>query len=251
MQHIAMKTIIGIDDTDNPESRGTGHLVRNLCLYLSENGIFKTDIIVRHQLYVHPSIPYTSHNSAASVSGTLLTDHAALSATCATYLLENAAMGSDAGLCIIGAVSQLQKDRLISWGLRAKKEILTEAQAYNLAKACGIFLEGVTGRKTGVIGALAATGLLLSGEDGRVLWMNELRETEGLLTAADIKKRIGIDLIMTTDNQILSENDLVYMSNWNRPIMRNHKTVFFVEQHNNNNNEYQTASKHFIKSLSE
>jgi len=251
MQHIAMKIIIGIDDTDNPESRGTGHLVRNLCLYLSENGIFKTDIIVRHQLYVHPSIPYTSHNSSASVSGTLLTDYSALTEACATYLLENAAMGSDAGLCIISDVSYVQKDTLISWGLSAKKEVLTEEQAYNLAKACGIFLEGVTGRKTGVIGALAATGLLLSGNDGRVLWMNELRETEGMLSVADIKKRIGIDLIMTSDNQTLSENDLVYMSNWNRPIMRNHKTILFVEQNNNNNNEYQTASKHFIKSLSE
>ena len=246
-----MKTIIGIDDTDNPESRGTGHIVRKLCDFLVQQNLFKTDLIVRHQLYVHPSIPYTSHNSAASVLGTLLKDIAALTDACTSYLLENAAEGSDAGLCIIRDTTAVQKDILTDWGLRAKREILTEEQAYSLAKKCGIFLKGLTGRKTGIIGALAATGLILGGNDGRVLWMQNLREATGQMTVDTIKKKMGIDLVMTTENIPLRDEDIVLLSDWNRPLIKNHKSILYVEHYNTNKNEYKTASKHFIKSLSE
>ena len=59
--------IIGIDDTDNLESRGTGHLARQLGLGLEAAGLCRLKNIVRHQLLVSPKIPYTSHNSSASI----------------------------------------------------------------------------------------------------------------------------------------------------------------------------------------
>ncbi|OPZ96834.1 MAG: hypothetical protein BWY70_01651 [Bacteroidetes bacterium ADurb.Bin408] len=135
--------------------------------------------------------------------------------------------------------------------MRAKREILTEEQAYSLAKKCGIFLKGLTGRKTGIIGALAATGLILGGNDGRVLWMQNLREATGQMTVDTIKKKMGIDLVMTTENIPLRDEDIVLLSDWNRPLIKNHKSILYVEHYNTNKNEYKTASKHFIKSLSE
>lgn len=60
-----MKLLIGIDDTDNLESRGTGYRVRQLANWLSEKNLVVPLGITRHQLLVDPRIPYTSHNSSA------------------------------------------------------------------------------------------------------------------------------------------------------------------------------------------
>lgn len=56
-----MRYLIGIDDTDNLESRGTGFRARQLLQRLAEAGFARPLGITRHQLYVHSDIPYTSH----------------------------------------------------------------------------------------------------------------------------------------------------------------------------------------------
>ena len=62
-----MRTIlIGIDDTDNPTSPGTGRLARNVSVELERRGL-KTLGVTRHQFLVHKAIPYTSHNSGACI----------------------------------------------------------------------------------------------------------------------------------------------------------------------------------------
>ena len=61
---IAQRLLVGIDDTDNLESRGTGFRAREFGRQLMEEGLASVRGISRHQLYVHPDIPYTSHNSA-------------------------------------------------------------------------------------------------------------------------------------------------------------------------------------------
>ena len=61
--------LIGLDDTDNLESRGTGFKARQMAEHLerSQTGLIATSI-TRHQLLVDPRIPYTSHNSSACIS---------------------------------------------------------------------------------------------------------------------------------------------------------------------------------------
>jgi len=106
-----MQYYIGIDDTDNLESRGTGYRARQLGTMLEEAGIARLICITRHQLLVHKDIPYTSHNSSAC----LLMDcepgkEAELTTFCRDFLLRESAPGSDAGLCIASktAITQLR-----------------------------------------------------------------------------------------------------------------------------------------------
>jgi hypothetical protein len=56
--------LIGIDDTDNLESRGTGHHARRLGAFLQTEAMAGLLDVTRHQLFVDPRIPYTSHNSS-------------------------------------------------------------------------------------------------------------------------------------------------------------------------------------------
>ncbi|KPK74876.1 MAG: hypothetical protein AMJ79_12975, partial [Phycisphaerae bacterium SM23_30] len=56
--------LIGIDDTDNAASRGTGFLARQL-FRQCQNRQLRPLGVTRHQFLIDPRIPYTSHNSGA------------------------------------------------------------------------------------------------------------------------------------------------------------------------------------------
>ena len=66
-----MKILISIDDTDNLESCGTGELATQISQTIAEQGWGTCSYITRHQLLVHPDVPYTSHNSAMCFEATI------------------------------------------------------------------------------------------------------------------------------------------------------------------------------------
>ncbi len=242
--------IIGVDDTDSLESRGTGHIVRTLALHLKSMGLFDPKCIVRHQLFFHPDIPFTSHNSSASVYGILKVEEKELINESESFLLTNSAEGSDAGFCLTD-FSNPKLHEISDFGRRAKRSIVTKVMAHELAESANVYLNGLVGEKIGVIGALAAVGLFATKSDGRVLWTPNLRETEGVLLAKEIPNHIGIDRLLNLDCMDVPANDRVYLSDWTRPVCYDGKITLFVEPTENINYEYQTASKSFIKSISE
>ena len=155
-----IKLLIGIDDTDNAISRGTGYHARQLGHALEESGLGKVHGITRHQLYVHPDIRYTSQNSSACLNiSTALPEE--VRGYCAEYLLDQSAPGSDAGLCI--ARAKEVSNEIITWGLNAKDQVLHMPEAINLASEEGIYLQGFTGNHEGIIGAInSSTWFLFS-----------------------------------------------------------------------------------------
>jgi tRNA(Ile2) C34 agmatinyltransferase TiaS len=56
---------VGLDDTDNLESRGTGHLARQIAGALAED--WSVLGVTHHQLLVDPCVPYTKNNSASAI----------------------------------------------------------------------------------------------------------------------------------------------------------------------------------------
>ncbi|MBU0764054.1 MAG: hypothetical protein KJ607_04380 [Bacteroidetes bacterium] len=162
--------LIGIDDTDNKESRGTGFRAREMADLLMNDAIGTVIGISRHQLFVHPEIPYTSQNSSACLEVETSQENN-LVAFCRDYLLRTCAEGSDAGLCV--ARADRVSEPVLLWGYSAKTEVLAMNRAEQIAYSNGIILEGLTGEKIGIIGALAAVGLRKSGNDGRFIWLSE------------------------------------------------------------------------------
>lgn len=93
--------LIGIDDPDNLESRGTGCRARDLARQLQVQGLARLHSVTRHQLFVSPAIPYTSHNSAACLAMDFdPIDFARVRDFCREYLVCESAVGANAGLCI-------------------------------------------------------------------------------------------------------------------------------------------------------
>jgi len=246
-----VRLYIGIDDTDNKESRGTGFRARKLAGLLTENKLARVEGITRHQLFVDPRIPYTSQNSSACLVVSAC-DRKKLMDFCRTFLLEDSADGSDVGLCI-AEESQLNKG-IIEWGRKAKSEVLNQEAAYKMANHDNLYLEGLTGTKDGIIGALAAVGLCYSGNDGRFILIEniDLREIKGLFKTSQILDQHIADKIMTTDKRSLINNENIFMGEWVRPLLKESNKVLIVEKSENTTNyEWQIASKDYIKSISQ
>lgn len=245
-----MRYLIGIDDTDNLESRGTGHRARMLGLGLQEVGLGRLIAITRHQLLVHPAIRYTSHNSSAClVMDAMNGSAAALADFCRAFLLAESAPGSDAGLCI--AAWDAVDDLVQAFGARAKREIVTTAAAIDLGERAGFILEGLTGDGGGVIGALAGVGLRVAGDDGRFLWLPGLRETTGVHLAAALPGLTGIEVCQTSDGVEIPSSDTVDLGMWCRPILRSGRAVLLVAPLDAQPGAWRVAAKEAIKALSD
>ncbi|HHW18155.1 MAG TPA: hypothetical protein GXX30_04550 [Firmicutes bacterium] len=228
---------VGIDDTDNLESRGTGRQARSLARELEEAGLGTALGVTRHQLLVDSRIPYTSHNSSACL--TLLSDADVddVVRAAAAFIRRAAAPGSDPGLCIAEAYSV--RDTVVAFGQRAKSEVLTMNEAAKVAKDSGIHLSGHGGTNGGIIGALAGVGLRHSGADGRFLWLPGIREVRGVLSVEDLTKRCGItqfrrmdvasDALSDVSNEDMpAPHDTVDVEDWCRPVLLDGEPTLLV-----------------------
>jgi hypothetical protein len=247
-----MRFYIGIDDTDNLETRGTGFRCRELASFLVSKGLGDVIGISRHQLLFDCRIPYTSHNSSGCLE--IETDNiSSVTDFAQQYLIENGADGSDVGLCIADA-EKLSTD-VLNWGLNAKKIILTKAAAENLAKENNILLEGLTGTHDGIIGALAAVGLRKSGNDGRYVWIKgiELRElTNTIFPIRELKKITILDSVIDLYGNKIPDNKNIYTGEWYRPVLKNNQITIFAEAIKGNTDyEWSVLSKEHIKRISD
>ncbi|MGZ7067868.1 MAG: ABC transporter substrate-binding protein, partial [Methanobacterium sp.] len=144
---------ICVDDTDNLNSRGTGRLARAIAAKLSKR--YSVFGVTRHQLYVHPEIPFTSHNSCAVIH--LDTDDKEsidnIFEVAKKEIYEDFIEGSDPGLSVAHESQILPS--LIAYAKDAKDTVLTQEKARTLAKNLSICLEGLGGTEDGVIGSMA------------------------------------------------------------------------------------------------
>lgn len=180
---------LSFDDTDNTETPGTGHLLQDFLDSLPYDCAF----ISRHQLFVHSDVPYTSHNSAMCALISESADFNLLVSDASAYLRSHSAPGSDPGLCVADCQNLLRPERIVEWGYRAKKEILQKSEAYSLANECGVHLSEQGGDGQGVVGALAAVGLRISGNDGRVKGKKQV--SENILSAGALLEATGFDRV--------------------------------------------------------
>ena len=214
---------IGLDDTDTLESRGTGHLARQVAAALS------TDCsvlgVTRHQLLLDPRVPYTAKNSCAAVvldvNGGL--DTAVLLERIWAVMLENYQQGSDPGLCVARTVPAA----ITKFGRLAQQELVTQNEARALAADHDISLVGLGGTEDGVIGALAAVGLAATGDDGRYVLVGRSREFSGLQPVS-VLLAAGIAAVRTLDGQPVADG--LVLSDKLRPARRGGQPVLFVER---------------------
>ncbi|HTG82330.1 MAG TPA: hypothetical protein VL949_10330 [Geobacteraceae bacterium] len=205
-----MRILISIDDTDNLESRGTGDLASEIAREVNDKGWGESSYVTRHQLLVHPDIPYTSHNSAMCFAAEIdesclesLIDHAS------AYLARESAAGSDPGLCVTVVDRLATPEALVAFGRKAKQSVVAMTEASALAAQLGIHLSAHGGSGQGIIGALAGAGLRLSGNDGRLKGHLSIATTDDTATVRDIRAHADVDDVRTLEGSPLAGDELV------------------------------------------
>jgi hypothetical protein len=232
--------LIGIDDTDMPETRGTNQLAR--AIVRAAGPAWRLHAILRHQLLDDPRVPYTSQNGSASialepVSGSL----PELIATCRRVMQEDFIEGSDPGLCLV------ERERVsaavIAWGRRCREELVTKAEALALAESEQIHLEALGGTGGGVIGALAAVGLAVEADSGRIVqWREWPDDLSGVQPLSAVLAR-GIHVRRIADGSAIERGD-IDVGKHLRPNIRRGGAVLFVEPNPVGECEYKAVKQH-------
>jgi hypothetical protein len=224
-----MKILLSIDDTDNLESRGTGEIASLIAAALEEKGWGSASFVTRHQLLVHPDIPYTSHNSAMCFVAEIEEGHLdQITAFAKDFLNHECAEGSDPGLCVAVLDRLASADDLIAFGQRAKLEVISMQEAFDLAGRLGVHLSKHGGTGQGVIGALAGAGLRLWGNDGRLKGCLKFAETGSVLRVADLLDHPGVEEVRCVAGGVVGADDLVEVGEKPKTVLLNGAAVLLV-----------------------
>lgn len=224
-----MRWLIAVDDTDNHESIGTGALARELAGRLERELDATPRGITRHQLFVHPDIPYTSHNSAACIALDCDAAPARLAGACRELIAQLFHPGADPGLCL-AAPERLAHAELVDFGRRAQREVVARAHAEELARRHEVLLEPLGGTGGGVIGALAGGALRAGADDGRFIAWPGARQLAGALRAGELAERLGLDGVIDAGGAPVGAGEVVDTRGWVRPELRAGKVLLVVER---------------------
>jgi hypothetical protein len=210
-----MRIYIGFDDTDTADSeRGTGKLARWFENELPDG--CRLWGVVRQQLLLDDSIPYTTHNSSAcaiieATNGCSIDE---LVSRAVSHIERHFIPGSDPGLCAVSEDNPALS-KLILFGRICTKRVVTQKEAFQAAP--GIHLSGHGGTNDGIIGAAAAVGLTALGWGGRFIEFGRLRDFPDKVRVSDLEQS-GIAVVsIDRDAQIPSPEDIVDTKGWLRP----------------------------------
>lgn len=242
-----MYYLLGIDDTDSPrigessnETLNTSSLALTLGLKLESMGLARLLNISCHQLFQHPSIPFTCNNTASC----LLLDsepQKMREIDLVTRLTLRSESGTTANPGYALAVWNQFDPEIVSWGRSAKSVELQRMEAVNLARRCGISTAGISGSGAGVIGALAAIGLRYDGNDGYIHWMPGLDQLHGIFTPIEINQVIHFESIVSENHKHPALDDRIQVTGENKPVLKEGRIVLQIAPAKKGSNyEWQT-----------
>ncbi|MCW4005976.1 MAG: ABC transporter substrate-binding protein [Candidatus Bathyarchaeota archaeon] len=219
---------LGLDDTDSLNSRGTGRLARDVATAIAQD--YPVFGVTRHQLLVHPDIPFTSHNSCAVIHiDAPKTAADPIFETAKKLLLSDFIEGSDPGLAIADG-SQIAP-AVVAFGQDAKTSITNQERAKSVARHSKIRLEGLGGTCGGIIGAVAGLGLASLGNDGRFLLKGKNRELTGVRSVQEVLSA-GIDQVVKANGETVTSGQITVLKNATPSFLQG-RVVLFVEECDN------------------
>ncbi len=212
---------IGLDDTDIPGTRGTGHLARDVAALLEAD--YPVRGVSRHQLLKDDRIPFTANNS----SNVVMLDAPAVArhnvfARVAEFVLPQCPEGSDPGLC----VAMPEQVEGLAFGKLCQTQVVAVRLAEETAHSRGVLLKSLAGQPCGVIGALAGVCLAASGADGRFVLVGKVRELKGRVSFEEIYAA-GVARVVSEDGSEIRAGIIDTMDKL-RPALRNGEPTLVV-----------------------
>ncbi len=228
-----MKIYVAIDDTDNLEVGATGQSANELRKIMKDKGWGKPEPVTRHQLLIHPDVPYTSHNSSMCFTVDMGLEKLDEFINCAADFLETtSAPGSDPGLCVAVDDRINNIELLMSFGYKTKQEIVNMEEAYKIAEVCGIHLSEHGGTGQGIIGALAGIALRMSGNDGRFQGRTKLKDAGESMRIGEIIATTEIEEVQSIDGHVLADDEILIVGDKIKTVLLEGKRKLLVYREN-------------------
>ncbi|CAJ1493259.1 hypothetical protein MU0083_000227 [[Mycobacterium] kokjensenii] len=247
--------LIGIDDTDDRFSPGTGRRARALLKELAAAGLGSEAGATRHQLLVDDRVPYTSHNSSAclawrSPGGDPHAVREEIIGFVAQFLERICPPAADPGLAVAIPADLSDPHPLVDFGRRAKREVLQRAEAVRLGAELGVHVSGHGGTHDGVLGALAAVGLQLSGDDGLFITLPGLGELPTAATVDELLASVPIDEARDARGDRPAPGELIELGDWVRPVLLQGRAVLLLDpplRQTDGRHRWRTAPRAVVK----
>ena len=226
-----MRIYFGFDDTDTADSdRGTGKLARWFENELPES--CRSGGVVRQQLLLDSSIPFTTHNSAACAI--IETPDASiveeLISRAVKHIERHFISGSDPGLCV-ASEDNPALPKLIHFGRACTTRVVTQKEA--VQAAAGAHLSGHGGTQDGIIGAAAAVGLTAHGWGGRFIELGRLRDFPEKVSVSDLEQSKIAVVSIDRDAEVPALEDVIVTKGWLRPRLWGGRPVLPVTHKGN------------------
>ena len=247
-----MRFLIGLDDTDNPETSNTGALAIRLGKRLEEAGLGKFESVTRHQLMRSPQVRCTSDNGAFCLCFEAdINRRSELEMACRSFILREYMRDSDPGFTL-ASWNQVTAD-VFTWARLAKTRLHTRPDALQTARGAGIGIVGIAGSGEGVIGALAAVGLRFRGEDGRFIWLPNLETLNGVYSYTDLMDEVPFDSIENLKGKSPRPEEKIFLAEGGvTPVLREGRCVLLVEQeHKETSYDWHTLDLKKVRELSD
>lgn len=202
-----MKLLICIDDTDSKTSeKGTGAIADDIRKMISKEFGVKCSYVSRHQLLIHPDVPYTSHNSSMCFAAEVPEEqYEALVERARDIVRTESAPEADPGLAI-AKVDEVDREAVIDYGKDCKRRLMHKTDAYAIAEKAGFFLEELGGTGDGVIGAAAGIGLRLWGFDGTMKGRPKDLDPGENYTLGELPRSKFIERVLDTNGNPVPED---------------------------------------------
>ncbi|MBO7682811.1 MAG: hypothetical protein J6T17_08705 [Clostridia bacterium] len=202
-----MRLLICIDDTDSKTSeKGTGAIADDIRKMISSEFDAPCSYVSRHQLLLHPDVPYTSHNSSMCFETELPEErYEELLEKAQQIVAGESAPESDPGLAVAD-LAKVDRDLAIAFGKECKRKLMTKTDAYGAAARAGFFLIELGGTGDGVIGAAAGIGLRLWGFDGTMKGRPKDLEPGETYTLGELPKSRFIDRVLDLEGNPVPED---------------------------------------------
>jgi hypothetical protein len=219
--------LVGIDDTNGPDTPGTGRTARSLADALAVAGLGEPAGVTRHQLLVDDRIPATGRNTGACIAWRRSAhgNPAAVAELAAAFLAERSAATADPGLAVVELPVVGGSAELVAFGRAAQTSLVHRDDAVALATRLGVGLFG----GAGVVGALASAALASSGHDGLFIAMPGIRELAGTCTYGELLTRVPFDVAGGPGGAEPSPDDLIALGDWVRPVLRGGRAVLLLD----------------------
>lgn len=246
-----MKMYFALDDSRRVDGGGAGETLALLTSAIENQGWGHCSLPSRHRLYPHPESGCKKHNTARSFSADIETQYLNPFIEYAGRLIQShGSPDSNTGMAI--AVPEQMQDltELIDYAYRAKEGLVTREEVLMLADRPGLYIQALSGNGNGIIGALAAVGLRMTGNDGQFRGKLKLGSGEGYITsAADILQNTYVEQIKTMDMMNICEDESIRMGEKVKIVLMDHKYTLMVFPTDMDHPKWQTSTTHMLRAF--